>query len=143
MRMGFDKASPVVRRWLGRIASHGHVSAIELMEEARREGLDPKGTLSFEIKSLNVVLWAGLSSDACDALDELRETKMTEIHAASLLVYLADGGMLGLPLVKKVPKKGYKKPHWAPIVWHHDPMLKETRDDISKWYWDKQIAEGF
>jgi len=64
----------------------------------------------------NVFFWTALSEEALDALDELFAEKRIVYAPAHPLSYLADGGLLRLPLAKRPNKKGgYKKPHWVPV----------------------------
>ena len=39
-----------------------------------------------------------------------------QLRPTSLLTYLADGGRLRLPVAQRPPKRGYKAPNWAPVV---------------------------
>jgi hypothetical protein len=69
----------------------------------------------------NVVLWAGLSAEAIDAIDELRVGKRIAVEPASVLTYLADGAALKFPVAKSLPKEGFKKPRWLPVCFRVSP----------------------
>jgi hypothetical protein len=72
----------------------------------------------------NVIYWSGLSESAVDALLDLRaEGAIHYQPVSSVLVYLADGALMNLPRVKSVAalKRGYKKPHWLPVVINPGP----------------------
>lgn len=77
-----------------------------------------KGDLGWEItpdqEETNVYIWADMSQLLCDALQELRRENAIEPHPCHVLVYLADGMLLGMPIVKKRLK--YADPHWLPVV---------------------------
>lgn len=62
----------------------------------------------------NVVLWAGLGDELADLLSRLLEEERLFLHPANLYSYLWDGVCLNLPLAKRIPKNGYKTPHWLP-----------------------------
>jgi len=63
----------------------------------------------------NVLLWVGVSEEACQALADL--TKEGKIHwmPGHWLSYAADGQMLKLPLAKRA--RNYTKPHWLPVFY--------------------------
>ena len=68
-----------------------------------------------------IVLWIGVSEEACTALQELvREEK---IHACPShpLVYFYDGRAVSLPLAKQPPRRGYKDYHWLPVTYSPGP----------------------
>lgn len=62
----------------------------------------------------SVMIWSGLSAEAIGATDELIREKLIHFRPTDLLVYLADGELLRLPVAKTVRK--YAKPHWLPMV---------------------------
>lgn len=68
-----------------------------------------------------MLIWADMSAEFCDVAEALRPH--TELSPTHYLTYMCDGGMLRLPIAKKPPKNGYRKPHWAPAVLNvkHDP----------------------
>jgi hypothetical protein len=65
-------------------------------------------------KVSNIVIWSGLSQEAMDALEVIRQEGEYSLEPTSVLTYLMDGVTLNLPLAKSV--RHYKKPHWAPAV---------------------------
>ena len=66
----------------------------------------------------NVVLWTGISEEGETFLfcDEVGKQIKTE--ACSPMLYLFDGCCLKLPIAKRVPRGGYKKPRWAPHMFN-------------------------
>ena len=76
-----------------------------------------KGDLLLELNP-NVILWQGVSEPAREAMNILLSVKKIEMIPTPLLVYLIDGRALRLPIAKSAAsiKKGYKKPHWLPVV---------------------------
>jgi hypothetical protein len=63
----------------------------------------------------NIILWSQIPEPIVDALVQLQVERRMEFRTASPLSYYIDGGAMGLPLVKRPPKQGYKKPHWLPV----------------------------
>jgi hypothetical protein len=51
----------------------------------------------------NIVLWQGVSTMFADAMNDLRQTNRIFSSPCHFLVYLADGGMLRMPLVTRKP----------------------------------------
>lgn len=76
---------------------------------------DVRGTWALEIAP-NVVLWLGMSDAFVDAFNEAKRRGPLVPVPASTLTYLIDGGLLNLPVAKRIPKGGYKKEHWLPIT---------------------------
>ena len=74
------------------------------------------GTWAHQDINTNVVFWAGMSEEVATAIDEAFAEGYIHPHGSDSLVYMMDGGMLKLPLAKRPPKGGYKKEHWAPVV---------------------------
>ena len=74
---------------------------------------DLRGEHTLELAG-NVILWAGLSVELVDTLRSLLSTQRLYLHPATEWTYFGDGGMLTLPVVKRPPPAGYRKPHWLP-----------------------------
>ncbi|MCC6315682.1 MAG: hypothetical protein IT337_16920 [Thermomicrobiales bacterium] len=108
--------SPIAAKALEFVAERGGgVSLVEVQNFLRSEGIDTDGGLQSHFPDdSNVVIWAGMSEAFCDVLDVL--LNHTDVRASTAMVYLIDGGWLSLPMAKRPPKNGYKKPHWLPIV---------------------------
>lgn len=85
-------------------------------ELERRLGpfVEVAGPLSLEIAP-NVILWAHMSEAFVDAVIELQDARRVWAWPASTLTYMIDGGMLKLPVAKRLPKAGYKKKRWLPV----------------------------
>lgn len=63
----------------------------------------------------NVLLWV-MSPVAVQATVMLNTKRLVEFTPASPLIYMFDGRSLGLPVAKRIPKGGYKTPHWFPVA---------------------------
>jgi hypothetical protein len=87
---------------------HNHVSFAEL---SQIEGF--RGDLSMSIDD-NLVIWSGMSQEACDALETIRQEGEYELVTTPPLIYFIDGMTLDMPIAKRLG--AYKKPHWAPCV---------------------------
>lgn len=82
-------------------------------------------------------LWCafGLSTELADVLQAVQLDGRVTLVPTDLLVYLADGCALpmDMPLAKRVPANGYRKPHWSPVVFRlrdrvrHLPGYRELR----------------
>lgn len=64
----------------------------------------------------NLILWHGLGAATAEAIINLVNKKQIEWETTSVMRYAIDGTLLKLPLAKRVPKNGYKTPHWVPVV---------------------------
>lgn len=98
---------------LGYVRTNNHVSFVELQREI---GADASGEMVLcSGKDRNVYFWDGLSEELIKTLRTLMDEKLIEMRPANILTYMVDGQRLNLPTVRKVPTKGYKTPHWAPV----------------------------
>jgi hypothetical protein len=61
----------------------------------------------------NVILWTGMSEEFYEALTSLLSDERVQMTPTSFLVYLADGVMPRMPLVRG--RYQYKTPHWLPV----------------------------
>jgi hypothetical protein len=71
----------------------------------------------------NIILWPSVSEEALQAISELLEEGRIKASSTNVMVYMCDGLMPSLPIAKRVPKDGYKDPHWWPVVFN--PAKKE------------------
>ena len=92
------------------IRGNGDVSFANIMNLF---GEEAKGEWAKEVLP-NVVLWAGISRSLVEAINIIQP--QTELQPCHLLVYLADGHLLRMPLAKRPSRIGYAKPHWLPVV---------------------------
>jgi len=73
----------------------------------------------------NIVFWSGMSDEGLKALNDLCDEKLIEMTPTSFLTYLIDGRHLVMPIVTRPPKRGYRKPHWLPVVFN--PMERSKK----------------
>jgi hypothetical protein len=99
-------------------------SFVEIETALAIAGHETNGHLGIEDPRYpNLFIWAGVNQEFMDALNELLRVKAVHWRATSLLVYLADGKMLSLPIAKSVPGPGgFKKPRWIPVVVNVGPV---------------------
>ena len=110
------------KRILARVGEGGGVSFVEL-----HELFPDQGPLMWEMGAPNVILWAGMSQKFVDAMQEARP--YLDINPCHVLVYVADGSMLQMPIVTEITKAGFKKPHWLPVTFSVKPeFVKELRN---------------
>jgi hypothetical protein len=98
-------------------------SWVELIRELGERGHETEGDWAMEAAVDNLVLWAGMSEGVLDALGALKAARKAHLHPLEsnlelMAVYIVDGVYLRMPIAKRVPKSGYKEPHWAPCVWY-------------------------
>lgn len=89
----------------------GHASFAELM---RHFGEAARGDMALHLGVPNVYIWAGVSDEFADAWFEAQPR--LELESTHFLVYFIDGATLHWPIARRIPKQGYKKEHWLPVV---------------------------
>ncbi|WP_207346415.1 hypothetical protein [Arthrobacter sp. E3] len=107
------------------IRNRRHVTFVELGEFLETNGIDPRGDGFLELnKCSNLVMWAGMSATFMDVVVEIHRRDVTQLDPTIPLTYAIDGGMLTLPVAKRLPKNGYKKQHWAPVVFNMKAAIR-------------------
>jgi len=119
------------------IRLYGSANFVELSNVLRSNGINPDGDGNLVFPGLpNVILWAGINDDFVSVINAIRERQdIIEPRGADVLTYAYDGGFLRLPIAKKPPKGGYKKPHWAPIQFNWigvRPTSEEILAEVAK-----------
>lgn len=74
-----------------------------------------RGQISISLSNLGLVLWAGLSDPLADAILALVKAGELRYEATDQFAYWLDGMVLDLPLPRRVPRGGYKRPRWLPV----------------------------
>jgi len=93
-----------------------YVSFPELERHGAQAGFAMEGTAALELGTSNTVIWMGMSPAFCDAIREMLDDKTVFLVPATTLTHIADGKVLTLPIAKRPPANGYKRPHWLPAV---------------------------
>ena len=92
--------------------------------------IETKGDLALELRGYkNVMLWAGWSQQALDALNGLLAARLVHWQSTSSLVYLADGCLLKYPVAKSL--KSFKSPRWFPVVLRPGQDKKATPVEVA------------
>jgi len=73
----------------------------------------------------NLVLWAGISQEGFDAINQLLDERAIFSQSCSPLIYLADGMSLRFPIARR--DRDYAKPHWAPMTLRPIARLSEAK----------------
>lgn len=68
----------------------------------------------------NLILWT-TTKKVSDAIILALKERRVFLRPTTTLVYYLDGKCLILPVAKRPPKGGYKKPHWAPVCLYPRP----------------------
>lgn len=88
-------------------------SGISLIEMCR-DIIGFSGDVDWFLVEKNLMIWTGISREACVAMTELIIDGEIEPTITTPLVYLYDGEMLSLPVGNRMAS--YKKPTWVPMV---------------------------
>ena len=116
------------------IRDYDHVSWVELQREFGayiKVAGDREARYSTDD---NLVVWEGLSNELLEPVMSLLASRKIFGHTTSYMTYFIDGAVpRGLPIAKKIPAGGYKKPHWLPIVFRviEDSKAKCVRSKLS------------
>lgn len=88
-----------------------------IRDECQRRGVPYHGDLSLHLMPFNIMLVGNISQEACDIGEEIRHHPLLTIEGSDVWVYAYEcAPIIELPLAKKLPKGGYKTPHWCPVV---------------------------
>jgi hypothetical protein len=81
------------------------------------ETYEMDGDYGIELGALpNAWVWSGMSEEYAQAIIELRNEGRIQYESASELVYFFDGGMLQMPIARRLRKDGYMQPRWLPVT---------------------------
>lgn len=103
------------------VAAYDYVSFPEL-ERRFGEFTQVEGNYTLGFSDKNIVIWPELSEAFVDAILKLRTEDRVRYFQADLLTYVADGGILKLPIARR--DRCYKKPHWMPTVLRPGPNTR-------------------
>lgn len=106
-----------------RIKEYQNVSVVEIRGVLDELGIPTNGQVALEF-ALNCFIWFGMSEEMAEILQALLRDEEVDIKQTCLLVYFCDGSVPNVPMAKRIPKAGYKKPRWIPVVFN--PVQKNT-----------------
>lgn len=95
-------------------------SFVELTAALERAGMNTNGDLSISF-GLNMFLWADMSEEFIQTIEEVRALNLVHPHPSNVFVYTYDGGRIYQPIAEDetLPlPDGYAEPHWLPVVWN-------------------------
>ena len=105
------------------IENRDYVSFAEISRFGREAGFHVDGDQAIAWDTdPQLVLWNGLGHELLAALQSLLADKTIFMELASFWTYFADGELLTLPIAKRPPVGGYKRPHWLPVVFRVVPF---------------------
>jgi hypothetical protein len=64
----------------------------------------------------NLIIWSDMSDEHSTAVLRLVREQAIAYEIVDRSVYVEDGAVLTYPEAKRLPKGGYKHPHWIPLV---------------------------
>lgn len=115
-----EREMPLKDRVLRYVRETDHVSFAELGNRFSGEIHVPRDQPGYEIRlpgTQNVIIWSGLTDAAEAAIVDLWQGGLVAFVPARPLVYMIDGLMVKLPVLKRLPKsRDTKTPHWLPVV---------------------------
>lgn len=126
MMMSKEQAKEAVIKYVARMH---WVTYPEIMQLLEAPGFPVAGDVAMCTTSdPNVVFWGGMSEELVDLMTELLSEDKIHMHAAHEYTYLLSGCMASLPVAKRPPQSGYRKPHWYPVTFNPGPPCGEVVD---------------
>lgn len=114
------KREEIKQKILDYITQNSGTTYAEIEHIFEQHGFPFKGDLlSCSGQCDNVILWSGWTKDAFLIISDLLESGLIHRELCRTLLYMIDGKMLSLPVVKRFVK--YKTPHWLPTVFIAGP----------------------
>lgn len=89
----------------------GGVSFVEIVEEFGKGDQEISYT-----GCKNVIIWYGVTEKTARGLMGLMKDRRIVLIPTNAMLYVIDGMLPNIPIAKRVPKNGYKTPHWVPMV---------------------------
>lgn len=99
------------------------VTFVEIQRRLKDAEVETKGELAIcSPQDPNLIFWANCNESFVELIAGMLKRKEVYFHPAHYLSYLADGGMLNMPIAQRPPTSGYKKPHWLPVCFRTVPL---------------------
>lgn len=100
------------------IRTHPGTSYVELEGVFEEVGYSYQGGLEiFSTENEAVIFWSGWNEKACEIIAGLMKDGKIEREPCHPYIYLIDGKMLRIPILKGNPCR-VKRPHWLPCVFN-------------------------
>jgi hypothetical protein len=98
---------------LAYVRLHPHATIVELEDNVQGFKGDDA---SWGKADSNLVMWDSLSFLGAQAISELGQARKLVLEPCDVLIYIMDGRWPTLPVAKRMPKGGFKSPHWVPLA---------------------------
>jgi|FLOH01.1.fsa_nt_gi hypothetical protein len=122
----------VERAIFDKIRFYDHVSFAELEKLVDDSYIDEKEDHVFQSDTYkNIIFWISRKKIIIDSIMNLIRDNKIKCNATSSFVYLIDGAMLNLPLVKS--SMSYKKPRWCPVTLSPTEKYKVSLDEMKQY----------
>lgn len=93
------------------------VTFVELL----RHFPNARGDAAWGDDKLNIFFWFWVSAEAVNLLHAMRVEGLIEMKPTVPLTYLIDGAVPPYKVLKRLSKKRFAKPRWAPVIFNHVP----------------------
>lgn len=92
-----------------------YITFVDLEHLFKEHGIDYKGDygLCSSPEYEHILYWTGWNKEAIDLISSLGKEGLIYYSLGDNLSYLIDGGVLNLPIAKKIYH--YKTDHWLPV----------------------------
>ncbi len=101
---------------------------VGIVKRLRQLGIPVDGDVDIHLGPPNIFLWFDVTQDLADCIIDLVGRQVVCIHPSNYLVYLFDGGIPRLPIATRVTARGYRKPHWLPVVFWLTPPCGKSKN---------------
>lgn len=106
------------------VKERGHVTYVEIENIFKKYGFDYKGDFAQSIKdNPKVFFWIGWNDEAIDIIWELESEEKIHKVPSSALIYLVDGYISSLPVIKS--NRIYKREHWCPVAFDYGKRVEK------------------
>lgn len=123
----------VIEACIDKVRHYSPVTFAELYPILEHHGIPTDGQHALELDSCpNMALWVGMSREFFEIACAVYRDERIELGPTDMFVYLIDGRVpMGIPVAKRPPKSGYRKPHWLPVVFRWTGP-RPSRDEIRR-----------
>ncbi|MBG6070068.1 hypothetical protein [Micromonospora ureilytica] len=109
-------SAELIDQLVAHIAQWDWTTFAEIGRLVSADGIPTEGTYALEVVP-NGLMWAGMSQQYAEIVDQLRRDPRVAVAICSPLSYVADGQMLRHPVAASLPgPDGYAEPRWLPTA---------------------------
>ena len=73
----------------------------------------------------NLIVWTGISEEFAALACNIIQDERLFLHPTEPNIYFIDGQVLTLPIARRWPKDGYRRPRWLPVCFR--PVRQDVR----------------